>query len=94
MSALISISEAEDFEPPRARPRATTSPSRVTTVTDGCDRKIASASRAFSATTVDANKWARSSEIELERICDEIGLSPDGIFVFVALPDSYTKTSA
>ena len=35
MRALISMSEDEDLEPPRALALVITSPSRVTTVTDG-----------------------------------------------------------
>ena len=58
----------EDLEPPRARTLVMTSPSRVTTVTDGCERRIASASLAFSATTVEASSDEISSPMECERM--------------------------
>ena len=51
--AFISIRDVEEVDPPRARLAVMTSPSRVTTVSPGFDRKIASASRALSTTTVD-----------------------------------------
>ena len=76
MRALISINEDEDFEPPRARPREITSPSRVTTVTPGWDLRIASAALAFSATTVEASSEASRSPIVLERMCAESGVRP------------------
>ena len=76
---MISISDEEDLEPPRARPRETMSPSRVTTVTDGWDLKIASAAFALSATTVDARSEASKSPIEDERIWADSGLKPAGI---------------
>jgi hypothetical protein len=88
MSAFISINDEEDFEPPRARPREITSPSRVTTVTPGCDRKIASAAFALSATTVDANSDEIRSPIEFERICADSGVRPDGILLLPAWPGS------
>ena len=94
MSALISIKDDEDLEPPRARPREITSPSRVTTVTAGCERRIASAALAFSATTVEASRDEMRSPIELERICAESGVRPAGIFPFPLCPGSYTSTSA
>ena len=76
---MISISEEEDLEPPRARLRETTSPSRVTTVTVGCIRKIASAAFAFSATTVDESNDETRSPIEEDRICADSGFNPAGI---------------
>ena len=88
------MSEDEDLEPPRALALVITSPSRVTTVTDGCERRIASASRAFSATTVEASKDEMRSPIECERIWEARAFNPDGIFEFPLLPASYTKTSA
>ena len=71
--------EDDDLDPPRARPRETMSPSRVTTVTDGWDLKITSAAFAFSATTVDARREASNSPIEEERICADRGFRPAGI---------------
>ena len=62
-SAEISMSEREEAEPPRARCDANTSPSRVTTVTVLCWRKMPSASAALSATTVVDSSDVRSSEI-------------------------------
>ena len=84
----------EDLEPPRARTLVMTSPSRVTTVTAGCERRIASASRAFSATTVDASSDEISSPMECERMWEERAFNPAGIIEFPLLPASYTKTSA
>ena len=67
ISALISIRDADDDDPPRARCEVMTSPSRVTTVTCGCWARIDSAPRALSATTVVARSEARSSVICVER---------------------------
>ena len=94
INALISISEDDDLEPPRARPRETMSPSRVTTVTDGWDLKIASAAFAFSATTVDASNEASKSPIDEERMCADNGFKPAGIVELALCPGSYTRTSA
>ncbi|CAB4720501.1 unannotated protein [freshwater metagenome] len=57
----------EDLEPPRAREPVTTSPSRVTTLTPGLARRIASASRAESATTIFASNEVISAPIEEDR---------------------------
>jgi hypothetical protein len=84
----------EDLEPPRARTFVITSPSRVTTVTDGCERRIASASLAFSATTVEARSDEIRSPTECERIWEESAFKPAGIFEFPLLPASNTRMSA
>ena len=86
--AVISISEEEDLEPPRARSRVTTSPSRVTTVTDGFERRIASASRAESATTILASSDETRALIELERTCDAREVKPAGIIELEVAPSS------
>ena len=67
IKALTSISDDEDLEPPEARPLETTSPSRVTTITSGWLRRIASAALASSATTIPDNNVDSSSPIEFER---------------------------
>ena len=66
-SAFISIKDVEDAEPPRARFAVMTSPSRVTTVKPGLERKILSASRALLTTTVEASSEANRSPISEER---------------------------
>ena len=66
-SALISIREVDEAEPPRARFAVITSPSRVTTVKPGLLRKIVSASRALSTTTVDPRSEASRSPISEDR---------------------------
>ena len=73
------MSEVEDAEPPRARLAVITSPSRVTTVSDGFARRTLSASRALSTTTVDERREISSSEISLDRTCAVSGVSPAGI---------------
>ena len=55
-----------------------TSPSRVTTVTAWLLRRMDSASRALSATTVVARRDDRSSEISFERTCARSDVSPAG----------------
>ena len=84
--ALISISEVDDAEPPRARFAVITSPSRVTTVTLGWERIMPSASRALSATTVLDKSEARSSEISEERTCEVSAVSPAGTDVALCDP--------
>ena len=93
-SAEISMSEREEAEPPRARCDANTSPSRVTTVTDLCWRKMPSASAALSATTVVDSSDVRSSEIWFERTWLSREFRPLGADVTDCWPDSYTSTSA
>ncbi|CAB4672307.1 unannotated protein [freshwater metagenome] len=76
------MSEAEDFDPPRAREAERMSPSLVTTVSVGCERKISAASFALSATTILLRSDAKRSPIRPERICALTGVSEDGIEIF------------
>ena len=82
------MSEVEEAEPPRARLAVMTSPSRVTTVTPGCERIIPSASRALSATTVLASSEASRSEISDERTCELKAVSPAGTPAALCEPGS------
>ena len=71
-----------------------TSPSRVTTVRFLFSRRIASALRAFSTTTVLPRSCDRSSEISEERTCANSGVRCPGMTVAFSAPAVWTKTSA